>query len=411
MLVPTLKLPTRIVAVVKSEFDLLKEEFQCDEATHTFHLDDRNLLVREEFQRGKEDCALGVVLAYIDVDETLDEKINSEIDINSMGTFSNAYSNHGHKRDCANHLGLAAYRLAARGMKKVHPTAVVADSEIDIQDYSHGGMKNYWALLSADQELQQLGKLAVEFGKPQLPAIYAMPQEELCDRVLITCGNLCKTSGFLAFLSFVNALHIDKLDRSAAERLQLILESIDDATHKKTLQRISKIVGLGAPTTCLYKHLWGDTINPENYEVNSFFLHYSVGVAHPLLNLSGFSFLGHAYAHLTSFCYLLDMITLNVILRNPLDVAIFLMLAWGNGGKKQNKTRRQRFHGVGGQLVRNDGGQVRVTQTRMTDYMQNHLNGAQRAVWDEMTEADQERFIGGEDVDFDPALTPNIDQV
>lgn len=92
---------------------------------------------------------------------------------------------------------------------------------------------------------------------------------------------------------------------------------------------------IGLPTSCQFFHVWKDMHTKCKYDVNAYFIHRALGVAHPLKHMDGVTFLGYAYTHCTSFCYLTSTgeARRKVIVSNDSD-DIFFMVAWGNSEGK-----------------------------------------------------------------------------
>ena len=64
------------------------------------------------------------------------------------------------------------------------------------------------------------------------------------------------------------------------------------------------LVGCGLPTSCQYKHIWQNEIKMSQYIVHAYFQHDDLGIAHEIIDRRSFTFLGFAYAHSTSVCFL-----------------------------------------------------------------------------------------------------------
>ena len=97
-----------------------------------------------------------------------------------------------------------------------------------------------------------------------------------------------------------------------------------------------KIFGAGLPTTCQYFHVYRDKKDSLEYKVSSYFMLNGLGIAQQLYDGCSITFLGYAFAHCTSLCYIVNIDNNTYIFRN--DNNIFCLLAWGrSGGHKEYK--------------------------------------------------------------------------
>ena len=64
------------------------------------------------------------------------------------------------------------------------------------------------------------------------------------------------------------------------------------------------LLQFGLPTTCQYKHIWHNKDIMLQYIVHAYFQHDQLGIAHEITDMRAFAFLGFAYAHSTSICFL-----------------------------------------------------------------------------------------------------------
>ncbi|CAJ1966099.1 unnamed protein product [Cylindrotheca closterium] len=387
MLVPSLHLPTRIIVVSPSDFHTLEKQDElniyCSKTTAA-----KPIVIREEYAPMEDDKdSVGVCVASINFDDESLAQSTEDITFASASTFHAALGRKGQTRSCAEHAGLAAYRNASRGTSKPNPTPAVADDDVRFQSYfDRSSQTNLISLFEVEKRLKELDRRVRIFGRKLLPALFSIPEEEQSGRALVTCGAPWR-KGTCSFLSFVNGTHIDVNDLIDEELFEQI-EYFSDYPHQ--LRRMKESVGFGAATTCQYKHLWNDGYDRESYKVVAYFMHHGVGVAHPLLDSSGFCFLGFASKHSTSLCYLVELRTNETILHNRKDRDIFMMFAWGSGGK--SRVRRRRFHDLGGEAPR-------VTQTLMDDWIANHLEPTHQAMWDAMSEEEQNAYRTGEHTD------------
>ena len=103
------------------------------------------------------------------------------------------------------------------------------------------------------------------------------------------------------------------------------------------MKKLFETIGPGMPTTCIYLHVWWDKADITKYRVWSYFIYDGLGIAQPLLDGCGITFLGYSFTHQSSFCYLLKTGGEIVILKNDPD--IFSMFAWGKSGGIPDATR------------------------------------------------------------------------
>ena len=96
------------------------------------------------------------------------------------------------------------------------------------------------------------------------------------------------------------------------------------------MKKLFEKIGPGMPTTCLYLHVWWDEADITKYNVRLYFMYDGLGITEPLFNGCGITFLGYAFTHESSFCYLEKLGGREVVLKNDPD--IFSMFAWGKSG-------------------------------------------------------------------------------
>jgi hypothetical protein len=97
---------------------------------------------------------------------------------------------------------------------------------------------------------------------------------------------------------------------------------------------------IGLPTSCQYFHVWSDDKKKDAYDVNAYFIHRGLGVAHPPKHMDGVTFFGYAYStHCTSFCYLTATTEVS-----PYAEDIFSMVTWGTS---EGSSEYQRATGIG----------------------------------------------------------------
>ena len=138
-------------------------------------------------------------------------------------------------------------------------------------------------------------------------------------------------------------------------------------------------------------------MDKKEYEVNAFFMHHGVGIAHPLENGSSFSFLAFAYSHSTSFCYLVRHRDSKVVLANHPGEEVFALFAWGNNA---TTNRRQNYIQIGGDAPR-------VYQQTMYDHAFGLLpdNGAFADWMESLTPEARVAFRTGRNL-VDPQMPP-----
>jgi hypothetical protein len=188
-----------------------------------------------------------------------------------------------------------------------------------------------------EQVIKELAKYTQDFMVAHHGSL-GVQINEICDKLIITTGVSSRVPNGKVkppkFLSFSCASHCDSCDLLKGDDLNDFKEKAgNDKYVTDLLNTMNDEIGL--PTSCQYFHVWSDLKKKDLYDVNAYFIHRGVGVAHSLKHMDGVTFLGYAYAHCTSFCYLTTKCTevspATVILKNDSE-DIFSMVAWGTSG-------------------------------------------------------------------------------
>ena len=134
-------------------------------------------------------------------------------------------------------------------------------------------------------------------------------------------------------MGFCCSNHIDDCDKVRIRNFLSIFEKDCLTPYMSTFY---KIFGAGLPTTCQYFHVYRDKKDSLEYKVSSYFMLNGLGIAQQLYDGCSITFLGYAFAHCTSLCYIVNIDNNTYIFRN--DNNIFCLLAWGrSGGHKEYK--------------------------------------------------------------------------
>ena len=336
-IVPLLKRPTRIKLVGLDDFQQLDGVFiKHEEFSFVFGTEVGSL----EEERNK-----GVLLCAISPDPSLAD-IKSKVDFSTIELLHEVYGN-GLKRKKCDHSGLATYRCS-RKTSRPHPRPSIADEDIPHHQYFSEQQSFDLAQPFTEQLIKTLGSKALSFGKMEHPQLYRLINDS-CDKAILTSGlpkiskrrrpnsvSMNMIENRQNFFSFSCARHVDTCDMLKGD-LDDEFQSTCTTDYEKEL---AALVGSGMPTTCQYFHVWKDAEKKNLYEIRSYFIHHGIGLSHELMDDNGATFLGFAYAHSTSFCYLRDKLSDIIYLKN--DPNIFSMLAWGQtGGHREYKLRNK----------------------------------------------------------------------
>ena len=199
--------------------------------------------------------------------------------------------------------------------------------------------------------IKDLGEKAESFGKTQHPQLYNLINN-CCDKSILTCGapssykkrkeniiipveiNNSKQS----WIGFCCSKHVDTCDNVSKGIISDLYKKNCLTTYMK---EFVERVGCGLPTSCQYFHVWKDKNISQFMEVQSYFLYHGLGIATPIRDSLGITFLGFGFAHSTSATYIVDLRTNTFIFKNNPD--IMSILAWGrSGGHKEYKRMIER---------------------------------------------------------------------
>ena len=335
----------RIKLIDAKVFDELKSNISYD-----YHNIDGNKYIFGE-ESGGIDTHPGVLLASIgsySIDATAGS-LNYEF----IRQLNSAYQC-GHSRKRCDKVGMATYR-SARGTNRVHPRPTVDENEIRYhQYYSQKKNKSHLIQFLTESIANKLGESALEFGKREHYPLFKHVGDT-CDMTIITSGIPSSTNidvfekkesrevyNKRPFISFACTSHEDKCDRLSNKCKDHFINNFKVSVY---MDDLITLLGCGLPTTCQYKHIWHSEDIMLQYIVHAYFQHDDLGIAHEITDMRAFTFLGFAYAHSTSICFLekrnCDVDDpMGIIFMNKKD--FFSMLAWGQtGGPKEYKRKHK----------------------------------------------------------------------
>ena len=328
-LVPSLDYQTRLVVVTDKEFDTLVRihphtGIPYDHIRHTSRGITFEYLVGYERTPPNDTNSPGVCLAAIEISPRIKETTANILNYTAATNVTKILGRDGHKRPCTKHGGHQSFRGCCRATNRPNPTPAVAQEDVPFQAYfDKSRMKNHLGLMGVELVLRQLEECAMESGKRLQPALSSIPDHEQADRRIVTCGLSSFWKGVILFLGFLNGEHIDVNDLKDEHEF---VQWAETSMYKRYMLRVKKMVDCGVITTCQYRHLWNSSHESnlsKCYDVNAFFIHHGLGIAHPLNDCSCVSFLGYAYSHCTSFCYLLGKLDRLVVLHNKKGCDLF----------------------------------------------------------------------------------------
>lgn len=336
-LIPNIEIPTRLIILSETEFRTLSS-LKISTGQLVRHVsrgvEYEYLILKERIKEDNCCPSIGVCLASIETDKSIGYATNSILSYSRAETVTQVLGRDGHKRPCTGHGGHSSFRGCCRATKRPNPNPAVPDADIELQAYyDQNRMKNHFGILGVEMVLKRLSELAFKSAKRLQPSLMDLPDEELPDRRLVTSGLSSIWKNCLTFLGFCNGEHIDVNDLKAKEEFR---KWAGKSQYGEYLMRVLEVVDCGTATTCQYKHIWANGISSRDYQVNAYFMHHGVGIAHPLKDCSCHSFLGYAYSHSTSLCYLEDTDG-NVWIDNSFHGDIFNLFAWGNGGNSRRR--------------------------------------------------------------------------
>jgi hypothetical protein len=346
MVVPSLNKPTRLKLVSTDQFDSMRAEGTFAYYTHIQEVgreENVEMLLGEEV--GDLTRNRGVLLAGIAGDPTLQGLANEHANFKAVIDFLLSFGHKGHERGCSEHLGLATYR-SERFTSRPQPRPNQNPLEVGRHQYFVNAHQTRPLI---QQRMEQLIYLLGKKAEESMVAImgpFGIEVQGICDKLILTSGISSNAAArvpqrAIKFLSFCCTSHCDAVDLLKNDD---VLDDFKERSKTNTyvMELLDTLKNIGLPTSCQYFHVWNDITKKDDYDVNSYFIHRGLGVAHPLKHMDGVAFLGYAYTHCTSFCYLTtteDSLKKVIISNDPND--IFSMLAWGNSGGK-NEYRRAR---------------------------------------------------------------------
>jgi hypothetical protein len=347
LIVPSLNKPTRIKLVSPILFEEMRW-LAGSKMMYYKHVQEAgnevDMLLGEEV--GDLSGNRGVLLAGIAGDATLSELSNKHANFEFVINLLQAYGHSGQERHCSSHLGLATYR-SQRSSERANPRPSQDPTEVMEQQYFiHNMQINPLLQNLMEQIIKELAKNAEEFMVACFGSL-GIQIQGVCDKRILTTGVSSRVTDVRQkktnFLSFSCSSHCDTCDLLTGEDLNDFKEkSGEDSYIKMMMETMEDEIGL--PTSCQYFHVWGDPKMKSLYDVNAYFIHRGLGVAHALKHMDGVSFLGYAYTHCTSFCYLTTTTEFGVrtvTLMNDTE-DIFSIVAWGTSGGSSEYRRATR---------------------------------------------------------------------
>ena len=182
------------------------------------------------------------------------------------------------------------------------------------------------------------------FGKQEYPSLFHLIKN-YCKKSIITSGSpksfkrhypMHGTNNNISyvkinyrnnFLSFACSKHNDFCDNLTKGALS---DMFEQRCHSMEMKQMLNLLGPTMPTTCQYRHMWNNSIDMKEYDVFSYFIFDSLGIAQCLYDSCSILFLGAKFTHCTSVCYLIHKITKTILIRNSDNT--FTIFAWGRLG-------------------------------------------------------------------------------
>ena len=258
----------------------------------------------------------------------------------------------GTNRSRCNHLGFATYR-GTKNSNRSFPLPCVDDNEIhNHQYYMQSQNKNALLQPTCEKLINLLGQHAENFGRREYPQLYNIVRDS-CNKSILTSGSPRiyhkqknnsigdrvfnnKSSNWLGFCC---SNHLDTCDQIKDHKLSDMFERECATPYMK---RFFNRIGAGMPTSCQYYHIWNDTaINTIVYEVSAYLLHNGLGIAAKLNDYTSITFVGYAFSHCSTFCYLFDKENNYYVMRNDTDT--FCLVAWGRSGGSKEFMRNRMY--------------------------------------------------------------------
>ena len=339
-IVPRANKITRIKLVTKDEYDSLVKKIP------TYKMNDHTYVFGKEIGSLDAKTNVGILLSATGDDSSNLASIKKEVSYDSIKMFHNVYGK-GTSRGRCKHVAFATYR-GTKNTKRSQPLPY--QNEDNIQDHQYySSIEQTDALLQplAEELIDILGQKAEDFGTSQHSQLYNMIQKS-CDKAILTCGSPNvyhkRTSTQIPpktvknnssnWLGFCCTDHVDKCDSVSNKSLKEIFKKDCKTEYTMTL---NDRVGPGLPTSCQYFHVWKDEHIRNLHSVHTYFMYNGLGIAQRIYDGCSITFLGFAFSHCTSFCYIMNLITGMYIFKNSPD--IFSILGWGRsgGGKEYHR--------------------------------------------------------------------------
>ena len=333
-LVPNNSKPTRIKIVTEEEFKELSK------SSKVIQLDSFKFVIGTEVGLIEDPTHVGTTLSVIKNNMKNIDASNIDVTFQTVKDIHHVYGK-GTSRSRCNHRGFCTYR-GFRNSNRPHPGPFVDDDNIKNHQYfQQTEQTDNLSQLYMENFIDRIGKIAIQF----LEREYCILQDVInncCNKSILTSGSplsykkndvfanevKTKNNKKTNWLGFACSKHIDTCDSIVGNKK--LSKLFYERSTSKYMKKLFHTIGPGMPTTCIYLHVWFDELDFTKYKVKSYFIYDGLGIAQPLFDGCGFTFLGYTFTHESSFCYLEDMDGKTVILKNNPD--IFSMFAWGKSG-------------------------------------------------------------------------------
>lgn len=343
-LVPNNSKPTRIKLVTE---DQIKE---LAKVHNVIELDSFKFVSATEVGLIDDPGHLGTTVSIIKNNTKNIEASNIEVTFETVKEIHHVYGKGTSRKRCK-HAGFCIYR-GLRNTNRSHPGPFVDDENIkNHQYYQQTEQTDNLSQLYMEKFIDRIGKVAIQF----LEREYSILQKVInncCNKSILTSGsplnftkkdainNVVKTkqNKKSSWLGFACSKHLDTCDSISGNKT--LSQLFSDRCKSKYMETFYNTIGPGMPTTCIYLHVWYDELDFIRYKVKAYFNYNGLGISQPLFDGCGITFLGYAFTHESSLCYLEDMKGENVILKNNPD--IFSMFAWGKSGGVPDASRGMR---------------------------------------------------------------------
>jgi hypothetical protein len=338
-LIPSSSFNTRIIVINKEEYKKRESSlpgYYLNGISYLFGTESQSLDIQEDN---------GVMVSTFGVEYDSLSIIKKEINFDTIKTIHDVYGS-GTQRHRCNHLGFATYRGTKNSLRP-QPLPFVDEKEIqDHQYYMQSQQSNALLQTSCEKLVFILGEHAENYGKKVYPQLYNIIGKS-CDKSILTCGspstyykknyNTGKTTTVKNrtknWLGFSCSDHVDSCDHLTNDSLSCHFKSL---CLTKYMTKFYVRLGGGMPTTCQYFHVWKKEVDREKYSVVSYFMYNGLGIAVEIVDYRSITFLGFAFSHCTSLCYLFDSENKVYIFKNVNDM--FSLMGWGrSGGGKEYK--------------------------------------------------------------------------